>query len=405
MGELKNVRDDHMKRAWTPRHPICGTLSPSCKPPTQSMQDWREVPGHPKYLVSRYGDFWNTKLAQPLYMGNLSIYKGTSRKMPIVSLDGTQYTAYKLFVEVWVPNPESKKYAIPIDRDYSNMTIDNWYWSNRKLTIGMTLDEFRHEFDILCFHQSTDLEKLRSLTKLRDEDIARFHQCIINMIEHGIDPSGDEISSGLVPMKFQHKKVVYVSDTLLINQYGIVYDSESRSVQLGYKDKQGYLNISVTLEGRQINKRLHICVAETFIPTEANRPYVNHINNIRIDPCLWNLEWVSPKENIHHAMKIKALHPKCAVPDHIIHKICEMLCEGDKTVPTIAKLLGLSWGFVDRISRGYSRLDISSRYDWISIKSDSHGKLLGADLTKTEIVRQRKQQYLAMVDPDNPYKT
>lgn len=73
--------------------------------------------------------------------------------------------------------------------------------------------------------------------------------------------------------------------------------------QIGYKN--GYRSINIpTIYGK---KRLYVhrLVAEAFVQNDntEEKKQVNHINGIKIDNRAQNLEWVTPKENIHHAQK------------------------------------------------------------------------------------------------------
>jgi len=69
------------------------------------------------------------------------------------------------------------------------------------------------------------------------------------------------------------------------------------------KDKDGYLRTALTKNGKKQMKIMHRLVAETFLENNLNYPVVNHINGIKDDNRVENLEWCSVLQNNIHAIK------------------------------------------------------------------------------------------------------
>lgn len=63
------------------------------------------------------------------------------------------------------------------------------------------------------------------------------------------------------------------------------------------KDKKGYFVINLSIKGKTKVFKVHRLVAKAFIPNPENKPNVDHINTIRTKNEVWNLRWVTQKEN------------------------------------------------------------------------------------------------------------
>lgn len=102
---------------------------------------------------------------------------------------------------------------------------------------------------------------------------------------------------------FGHEGKYFVSD------YGRV-KSFASGVCKGNNDVTGYKSFTLTLTGKRkfIRMTIHRLVANAFISNPQNKPFVNHKTGDKHCNCVWELEWCTPKENVHHA--IMFLPPK-----------------------------------------------------------------------------------------------
>ena len=64
---------------------------------------------------------------------------------------------------------------------------------------------------------------------------------------------------------------------------------------------KGYNSVILSKDNKKITYRLCRLVAINFIDNPENKKQVNHIDGIKSNDCLYNLEWVTAKENMIHA--------------------------------------------------------------------------------------------------------
>jgi hypothetical protein len=75
---------------------------------------------------------------------------------------------------------------------------------------------------------------------------------------------------------------------------------KSKDMRLN-NDTHGYKVVSLCKEGRENTIKVHRLVANAFIENVDNKLQVNHINGVKFDNNVFNLEWATPSENLKHA--------------------------------------------------------------------------------------------------------
>jgi NUMOD4 motif/HNH endonuclease len=100
---------------------------------------------------------------------------------------------------------------------------------------------------------------------------------------------------------------------------------------------------------------IHRLVCLAFLPNPDKKPQINHINGIKTDNRLENLEWATAKENVRHAYAAKLSTPKFG-SDNPCAKLTDSqvveLRGSSDSLAKIAKKLDISVDAVARARRG-----------------------------------------------------
>ena len=88
------------------------------------------------------------------------------------------------------------------------------------------------------------------------------------------------------------------------------YSNGEKTIVKPRKHNRGYVNVNI--DGK--NRYIHRLVAEAFIPNPDNLPQVNHINEIKDDNRVSNLEWISNADNAAYGTRVARVAAKNSIP-------------------------------------------------------------------------------------------
>jgi len=128
----------------------------------------------------------------------------------------------------------------------------------------------------------------------------------------------------------------------------------------------GYTVVKLCRNGSGNSFRVHRLVAAAFIPNPKNKSEVNHINGVKHDNRIENLEWATPKENSRHAHAtgIKTCNGEKNsnaklnnLKVRIIRRMCELSLWSD---PEIAAMFDVTDSAIYKVRRGISWTHVPS---------------------------------------------
>jgi hypothetical protein len=106
------------------------------------------------------------------------------------------------------------------------------------------------------------------------------------------------------------KKIPGFSNDYRISEDGTVVSFKYNKIKIlkPIARSNGYVSVTLTEDKKSKSMYVHRLVALTFIKNKDNKAFVNHINGIKTDNKVENLEWVTHAENLHHLKSVRDMY-------------------------------------------------------------------------------------------------
>jgi HNH endonuclease/NUMOD4 motif len=120
--------------------------------------------------------------------------------------------------------------------------------------------------------------------------------------------------------------------------------------------KAGYLRVKLSGNCKPKLYYIHQLVAMAYIPNPGNKPMVNHIDGVKTNNRLENLEWVTAQENHDHAFEL-GLYPEQKIRSSQKKEVYDLVQQG-VPIRVVAERYGMKRGGVRSLVRRYKEAEL-----------------------------------------------
>jgi plasmid maintenance system antidote protein VapI len=104
----------------------------------------------------------------------------------------------------------------------------------------------------------------------------------------------------------------YQQTNYYLNEKGEIFSKNSgelRKLATTINNK-GYECITIYMDQKKVTKKLHRMLLETFKPTDDKSLQSNHIDGVKTNNHIDNLEWVTASRNLQHSYELNLREPR-----------------------------------------------------------------------------------------------
>lgn len=238
-----------------------------------------------RHLISNHGRLYsldNQKFLTPIRHNQGYIQYSLSRKL--------RFLAHRMVANNFLPNDDNLRYVNHINRNKKDNKIQNLEWATPS-------ENNYHRYSTSQYRNLSD-------TMVSLPELSRFKQ-------------------------------IEGYENYYISKNGEVYNAKRNKFLTGSPNPKGHYQVGLLAKSGGYQKQLliHRLVALHFLDNPENKSQVNHINGIKSDNKLDNLEWATNKENsIHrHETGLQDRHNKKTIWVRII-ATNEELCLRDASM-------------------------------------------------------------------------
>jgi len=287
---------------------------------------WKELEGFSNYKFSNTGKVWSKSSNKEM---SLQAKCSGYVTITVMNDEGNRHTmmVHRFIAWSFIPNPENKPTVNHINHNRADNRVENLEWATISEQNNHKKKPLKEVTRLMgaravwrCSLDGKKIEYYKSVTDAEDwvfknkgsqNTSGHISAVCLNKrnrrTAYGFkwihDTSEDEIFENEI-WKNIPKELVNGYTGYKISSYGRIKKIKNNQFLRGHLYSTGYRCVGIGNMSEKGRKYLiHRLVAQVFLPNYYGKSFVNHKDHDKTNCKLYNLEWVTPKENAIAAVK------------------------------------------------------------------------------------------------------